>query len=154
MLKEDTPLYFQIRDAEQMSQLKFDKEFMDKKIAGVIEDKLILTSILEIRTIPHAYGGSDIPLQDAWDSLKLEAAERKFAEEHGLLPSQGEIDAFTTEIKSIVENEPKNKRYVETLLDAMGISWEYYWEVYKPTYEIPIQLIKINIGTYCEGNDI
>ncbi len=42
----------------------------------------------------------------------------------------------------------------KTLIESAGMTWDQYWNEYKPTYETPAHLIKINIAEYLEENNL
>ena len=123
-------------------------------VAGTIAGKEILVETVETGATLYRYAGSETPLQDAWEALKMEALEYGFAEEHGLLPTEDEIMKFTREMREIFESDEDGRLYEETVLGAIGMTPEYYWEVYKPQVESPVHLIKINIANYCDEKGI
>jgi len=130
------------------------RDSLETEIAGTISGKPISVAAVDVKAVLYKYAGSKTPLEDAWNALKMEAFEYEFAKEHELLPTDEEINLFTQEMRAAFESDEDGLLYEKTVLDAMGMTADFYWEVYKPQIESPVHLIKIHIADYCDENGI
>ena len=128
--------------------------FSESESAGTVLGEEVPTALVEIKAVMYAYGGSETPLKDAWEATKQEVFERRFAMEKGIYPTEQEIDAFTREMREAVESSQAGIDFQNTLLDAVGMDVDEYWNVYKPQIESPVHLTKIKIAQYCEEHDL
>jgi hypothetical protein len=62
--------------------------------------------------------------------------------------------AFTQDMKAEIESTEESYAIGKTLIESAGMTWDQYWNEYKPTYEAPAHLIKINIAEYLAENNI
>lgn len=124
------------------------------KMFAIIQDEQITQAYFDVRVALYQSIGSTNPELDAWESLKMEVAEKKFAEEHGILPTKEEIMTFTKEMRAVTESTEESYAIGKTLIGAAGMTWEQYWHEYKPKYESPAHLTKIHIIEYLEKNNL
>ena len=143
-----------IHTLDEQKKMIDSNEIMKSEIAGEIMGRKVSVAEVEVKAIMYKYAGSENPVQDAWTALEIEALEYEFAKEHGLLPKEKEIVEFTNSMREIVEADKEGLLFEKTILDAVGMTADYYWEVYKPSVESPVHLTKINIAKYCEEYDI
>lgn len=94
------------------------------------------------------------PAQDAWEEIKKEINERNFAKEHNILPSEEEIIESTNQMREVAESTTESHEILKSLVDAMGLSEDEYWNIFKPKYETPIALIRYNVSQYCKENNL
>ncbi len=126
----------------------------ENNLFAVVLDEEITQAYFNARAALFEATGSKAPELDAWESIKLEVAERKFAEEHGLLPTDEEIIAFTQEMRELVESTEESYAIGKTQIEAAGLTWDQYWNEFRPRYESPVHIIKINIDQYLKENDL
>lgn len=126
----------------------------ENNLFAVVLAEEISQSYFNARVALYKAAGSKAPELDAWESIKLEVAERKFAEEHGLLPTDEEIIAFTQEMKALVESTEESYAIGKTLVESAGMTWDQYWNEFKPRYESPAHIIKINMDQYLKENNL
>lgn len=124
----------------------------EEEIAGMILGQTVTAAQVEIKATMYQFAGAEHPLEDAWRAMEIEGFERQFASQHGLIPTEEEIQAFTREMREVMEADEDGILYEKELLGAMGMTVDYYWEVYKPRVESPVHLIKIKIADYCDKN--
>lgn len=127
---------------------------LENKLFAVVLDEEISQAYFNTRAALFEATGSKTPELDAWESIKREVAERKFAEEHGLLPTDEEIIAFTQEMRELVESTEESYAIGKTQIEATGLTWEQYWNEFRPRYESPLHIIKINIDQYLKENNL
>jgi hypothetical protein len=124
------------------------------EIAGVIMGEEIGVRELQVRAVLYEYSGNANPLLAAWNSYKVTIYEKKFAEEHDLIPTDAEIWEFTQQMKEQAYSAPDGGMYAETLLEAAGMTSDEYWNDYKIKFETPAQLINANIARYVRENGL
>lgn len=101
----------------------------------------------------EAYGAED-PVNEALNSMKKEAAEKDFAIKHDLFPTENEIEEYVTSMKKEIESTQESLAIANELLSTIGLSYDYYWNEYKPKFEAPAALIHINVCEYIEKNNL
>lgn len=131
-----------------------NKAIDENDIMGVINNKKISKDYFNMRYQLYKTCGSKTPAEDTWNELKKEAAEREFAKDKGILPTEAEIIEYTNEQRKIVESTDESYAIVKELLDGAGMTEEYYWGVYKPKYESQILLTRANIEKYAEEHKL
>jgi hypothetical protein len=124
------------------------------EIAGVIMGEEIGVRELQARAVLYEYNGNANPLLAAWNSYKVTIYEKKFAEEHDLMPTDAEIWEFTQQMKEDIYSAPDGGMYAKTLLEAAGMTEDEYWNDYKIKFETPAQLINANIARYVRENGL
>ena len=87
-------------------------------------------------------------------SILPQAAEREFAEAKGILPTEEEILEYTKQQRGDAESTEESHSVIKEMLQNIGITEDYYWNVYKPKYEAPVLLIKGNIEKYKAANNL
>ena len=130
-----------------------DKPIDEDDILGVINNEKISKEYFTMRYQLYKTCGSETPAEDTWNELKKEAAEREFAKDKGILPTETEIAEYTNEQREITESTEESHAIVKELLDSAGMTEEYYWSVYKPKYESKILLTRANIDKYAREHN-
>ncbi len=123
-------------------------------VAGVILGETIYSQEFEIRAKMYELAGSKTPYTDTWDSFKVQMYEHQYAEDHNILPSQEEIEKFSSDMRKDFESSPEGKEVEKILLDGMGMTADEYWNDYKIKYEAPAHLTKIKIHNYVIQNGL
>ena len=131
-----------------------NKAISENDIMGTVNGERISKVYFNMRYQHYKTCGSNNPAGDAWKELKREAAEEEFAKDKGILPTEAEIIEYTNEQRKIAESTEESYAIVKKLLDSVGMTEEYYWEIYKPKYESPILLTRANINKYAEEHKI
>ena len=131
-----------------------NKVISENDSMGTVNGERISKDYFNMRCQLYKTCGSNNPADDAWKELKKEAAEREFAKDKGILPTEAEIVEYTKEQRKIAESTEESYAIVKKLLDSVGMTEEYYWEIYKPKYESPILLTRANINKYAEEHKI
>lgn len=90
----------------------------------------------------------------AWDIVKNEVYERKFAEEHGIMPTEAEIRACSEDMRTVVESTEESHAIVKSLISELGMTEDEYWNEYQLRYEAPVQMIRNKVYQYCQDNNI
>ena len=98
--------------------------------------------------------GFEKPADSAWEELKLEAAEREFAEAKGILPGEDEILEYTKQQRETAESTEESHNTFREMLQNIGMTEDYYWNVYQLKYEAPVILTKGNIEKYKAANNL
>jgi hypothetical protein len=124
------------------------------EIAGVILGEEISAREVEIRAAMYELAGSENPLEEAWNSLRVTIYEKQFAAEHQITPTADEIAGFTSEMKETVYSQPGGQEYALALLEAIGMGEDEYWNEYKPQYESPAHLTSIKVAEYLNANGL
>lgn len=124
------------------------------KIFAIILDEEISQAYFDVKVAMCRAYGHESPEEKAFEDLKLQLAEKKFAEEHGILPAEAEIMAFSQEIREVTESTEESYVLIKTFIEAAGMTWDQYWDVYKPTYEAPGHLTHIVVTEYIEQNNM
>ena len=101
----------------------------------------------------EAYGSED-PVNEAINSMKREAVEKEFAEKYGLTPTKEEISEYVKSMKAEIESTEESYAIVNELLAAIGISYNEYWNEYKPKYEALSALTHIKVAEYISENNM
>ena len=122
-------------------------------VASVMGEK-ITREYLIYRVRYYEACGSQKPVDDAWNAIKVNVYNKKFAEEHNIMPTNEDILAYTAEQKEIAESSNESYAILRSIIDAMGLTEQQYWEEFKPKYESSLILIKENVTNYCEQNNI
>ncbi|MBE6034915.1 MAG: hypothetical protein E7222_09500 [Clostridiales bacterium] len=132
-----------------------EKNINDKdRTVGNILGENITARELEVRAKLFELSGSKAPLEEAWDSLKVNVYEKQFAAEHNLTPSKQEIIDFTQEMRDRVESTPEGREYAKALIEAAGMTEDEYWNDYKIKNESPSHLTSIKISEYLFNNNL
>lgn len=121
---------------------------------GTINGEDISKAYFKMRSELYRVCGFEKPADSAWEELKLEAAERGFAEAKGILPSEDEILEYTKQQRENAESTEESHNTVKEMLQNIGITEDYYWNVYQPKYESPVILTKGNIEKYKTANNL
>lgn len=98
--------------------------------------------------------GAEDPVNEALNSMKKEAAEKDFAIKHDLFPTENEIEEYVASMKKEIESTQESLAIANELLSTIGLSYDYYWNEYKPKFEAPAALIHINVCEYIEKNNL
>jgi len=101
----------------------------------------------------EAYGSED-PVNEAINSMKRETVEKEFAEKYGLTPTKEEISEYVKSMKTEIESTEESYAIVNELLAAIGISYNEYWNEYKPKYEALSALTHIKVAEYISENNM
>ena len=143
--------------SEIKSILSNDEQNIDRSenpdhIVGTILGEGIEAKDLEIKAKLFELAKSPDPLQDAWDSMKIQMYEKQLAAEYGITPTEEEIIEFTKEQRALIESTPDGKNYAKTLIEAAGMTEDEYWNDYKVKKESPAHLTSIKLAEYLEKN--
>lgn len=131
-----------------------DVSLQSDNIMGSIGDKEISRNYFAQRVNLYKACGSEDAAEDAWNSIIKEVCEYKFAETHNLLPDTTEVQDRCREMRLVIEADPETHQSIRYLLENMGFTEDEYWEIYKPMYEMPAQIIKERIYAYQQQNNL
>lgn len=143
-----------LRDILSSNERTLDSSESPDRIVGTILGEEIEAKDLEVRAKLFELAGSDNPLEDAWDSMKVQAYEKQFAEEHNIYPTEKEIIEFTEKQRALVESTPDGKAYSKAVIEAAGMTEDEYWNDYKIRKESPAHLTSIKVAEYLETNNL
>lgn len=121
---------------------------------GTINGENISKAYFKMRSELYRVCGFEKPADSAWEELKLEAAEREFAEAKGILPDEDEILEYTKQQRETAEFTEESHNIVREMLQNIGMTEDYYWNVYQLKYESPVILTKGNIEKYKAANNL
>ena len=126
----------------------------DDEPMGTINGQNISKAYFKMRSELYRVCGAEKPADSAWEELKLEAAEREFAEAKGILPGEDEILEYTKQQRETAESTEESHNTVREMLQNIGMTEDYYWNVYQLKYESPVILTKGNIEKYKTANNL
>lgn len=121
---------------------------------GTINGEDISKAYFKMRSELYRVCGFEKPADSAWEELKLEAAERGFAEAKGILPSEDEILEYTKQQRETAESTEESHNTVREMLQNIGMTEDYYWNVYQLKYESPVILTRGKIEEYKAANNL
>ena len=126
----------------------------DDEPMGTINGENISKAYFKMRSELYRVCGFEKPADSAWEELKLEAAEREFAEAKGILPGEDEILEYIKQQRGDAESTEESHSVIKELLQNIGMTEDYYWNVYQLKYESPVILTKGNIEKYKAANNL
>lgn len=126
----------------------------DDEPMGTINGENISKAYFKMRSELYRVCGFEKPADSAWEELKLEAAERGFAEAKGILPCEDEILEYIKQQRETAESTEESHSVIKELLQNIGMTEDYYWNVYQLKYESPVILTKGNIEKYKTANNL
>lgn len=126
----------------------------DDEPMGTINGENISKAYFKMRSELYRVCGFEKPADSAWEELKLEAAEREFAEAKGILPGEDEILEYTKQQRETAESTEESHNTFREMLQNIGMTEDYYWNVYQLKYEAPVILTKGNIEKYKAANNL
>ena len=126
----------------------------DDEPMGTINGEDISKAYFKMRSELYRVCGFEKPADSAWEELKLEAAERGFAEAKGILPSEDEILEYTKQQRETAESTEESHNTVREMLQNIGMTEDYYWNVYQLKYESPVILTRGKIQEYKAANNL
>lgn len=126
----------------------------DDEPMGTINGENISKAYFKMRSELYRVCGFEKPADSAWEELKLEAAERGFAEAKGILPDEDEILEYIKQQRGDAESTEESHSVIKELLQNIGMTEDYYWNVYQLKYESPVILTKGNIEKYKTANNL
>ena len=126
----------------------------DDEPMGTINGENISKAYFKMRSELYRVCGAEKPAASAWEELKLEAAERGFAEAKGILPDEDEILEYTKQQRETAESTEESHNTVREMLQNIGMTEDYYWNVYQLKYDSPVILTKGNIEKYKTANNL
>lgn len=126
----------------------------DDEPMGTINGENISKAYFKMRSELYRVCGFEKPADSAWEELKLEAAEREFAEAKGILPGEDEIREYTKQQRETAESTEESHSLIKDMLQNIGMTEDYYWNVYQLKYESPVILTKGNIEKYKAANNL
>lgn len=126
----------------------------DDEPMGTINGENISKAYFKMRSELYRVCGFEKPADSAWEELKLEAAEREFAEAKGILPDEDEILEYIKQQRGDAESTEESHSVIKELLQNIGMTEDYYWNVYQLKYESPVILTKGNIEKYKTANNL
>ena len=121
---------------------------------GTINGDDLSKAYFKMRSELYRVCGFEKPAASAWEELKLEAAERGFAEAKGILPSEDEILEYTKQQRETAESTEESHNTVREMLQNIGMTEDYYWNVYQLKYESPVILTRGKIEEYKAANNL
>ena len=130
------------------------KPLADKDIIGYINEVPVSKAYFNVRYNMFKLSGSETPAEDAWESLKLNAAEAEFAKEKNIYPTEKEIREEAAQQREIAESTEEASAIAHSLIENLGLTDDYYWEKYRPLYESPIMVTKGNINVYLNEHSL
>lgn len=126
----------------------------DDEPMGTINGENISKAYFKMRSELYRVCGFEKPADSAWEELKLEAAEREFAEAKGILQGEDEILEYIKQQRGDAESTEESHSVIKELLQNIGMTEDYYWNVYQLKYESPVILTKGNIEKYKAVNNL
>ena len=130
------------------------KPLADKDIIGYINKVPVSKAYFNVKYNMFKLSGSETPAEDAWESLKLNAAEAEFAKEKNIYPTEEEIREEAVQQRKTAESTEEASAIAHSLIENLGLTDDYYWEKYRPLYESPILVIKGNINVYLNKHSL
>ena len=108
----------------------------DEEPMGTINGENISKAYFKMRSELYRVCGFEKPADSAWEELKLEAAEREFAEAKGILPGEDEILEYIKQQRGDAESTEESHSVIKELLQNIGMTEDYYWNVYRISAEV------------------
>ena len=130
------------------------KPLADKDIVGYINEVPVSKAYFNVKYNMFKLSGSETPAEDAWESLKLNAAEAEFAKEKNIYPTEKEIREEAVQQRETAESTEEASAIAHSLIENLGLTDDYYWEKYRPLYESPIMVTKGNINVYLNEHSL
>ena len=93
----------------------------DDEPMGTINGENISKAYFKMRSELYRVYGAEKPAASAWEELKLEAAERGFAEAKGILPDEDEILEYTKQQRETAESTEESHSVIKELLQNTGM---------------------------------
>lgn len=141
-----------------VSTSKFEGEDDNKSKSGavcIIEGEYISREYFEVRY--NSYKNSPLnyenPEEETLQSLKREMVYKKFADEHGLTPTQAEIETYVQNTRSSIEELEEGRALIENYAQGLGMTYDEYWE-YNEKYEAPLAVTWIKVDEYIASNGL
>lgn len=121
----------------------------------IIEGEYISKEYFEVRY--NSYKNSPLnyenPEEETLQSLKREMVYKKFADEHGLTPTQAEIKTYVQNMRSSIEELEEGRALIENYAQGLGMTYDEYWE-YNEKYEAPLAVTWIKVDEYIASNGL
>ena len=141
-----------------VSTSKFEGEDVNKSKSDavcIIEGEYISKEYFEVRY--NSYKNSPLnyenPEEETLQSLKREMVYKKFADEHGLTPTQAEIKTYVQNTRSSIEELEEGKALIENYAQGLGMTYDEYWE-YNEKYTAPLAVTWIKVDEYIAANNL
>lgn len=141
-----------------VSTSKFEGEDDNKSkfdAVCIIEGEYISREYFEVRY--NSYKNSPLnyenPEEETLQSLKREMVYKKFADEHGLTPTQAEIKTYVQNTRSSIEELEEGKALIENYAQGLGMTYDEYWE-YNEKYTAPLAVTWIKVDEYIAANNL
>lgn len=121
----------------------------------IIEGEYISKEYFEVRY--NSYKNSPLnyenPEEKTLQSLKREMVYKRFADEHGLTPTQAEIKVYVQNTRSSIEELEEGRALIENYAQGLGMTEDEYWE-YNEKYEAPLAVTWIKVDEYIAANNL
>lgn len=141
-----------------VSTSKFEGEDDNKSKSDavcIIEGEYISKEYFEVRY--NSYKNSPLnyenPEEETLQSFKREMVYKKFADEHGLTPTQAEIKTYVQNTRSSIEELEEGKALIENYAQGLGMTYDEYWE-YNEKYTAPLAVTWIKVDEYIASNGL
>lgn len=139
-----------LKAAQERPYLAADAASAAAEIAG----EPISAAYFNYRCKLYTTASGDDPADAAWQSIKKEVVKFQFAAEHKLLPGDKEVEYAARQEREIIESDEDARQQVEYLFAQCGLTWDEYWQLFKPTYETRTALVKQNVAAYLQENNL
>ena len=97
------------------------KPLADKDIIGYINKVPVSKAYFNVKYNMFKLSGSETPAEDAWESLKLNAAEAEFAKEKNIYPTEEEIrEEAVQQRKTVLASRAPDKKLIDPVRSASG----------------------------------
>lgn len=126
----------------------------NENVAAIVMNENISKEYFDLKIRLCQIVNADGAESRAWDIVKNEVYERKFAEEHEIMPTEAEIRACSEDMRMVVESTEESHAIAKSLISELGMTEDEYWNEYQLKYEAPVQMIHNKVYQYCQDNDI
>ncbi len=95
----------------------------------------------------------DNPKEKAWDSIKEEIWEEKFAKDNGIYPTEQEISDYVDTVRKQYESTQEGRVLIKSLCEGLIMTEDEYWEFNKK-FEAPLAVTHGKVNAFLETNKI
>lgn len=93
------------------------------------------------------------PKESAWNSIKKQIWEEKFAKENNIYPSEQEIEDYVNYVRNGYEATSEGKILLKSFCDGIDMTEDEYWEFNKQ-YEAPLAVTHAKVVEFLEKNKL
>ena len=91
------------------------------------------------------------PKEEAWNAIKREVWEKRFAKEKGIYPSEKEIDEYVSYVRKEYESTQEGTILIKAFCEGMNMTEDEYWR-FNRKYEAPLVVTHGKVSEYLEKN--